>query len=227
MSDSDAVFREVEEELRREQMHKLWQRYGTLVLGAALLIVASVAGFKGYDYWRTEKAAAAGARFEGAVAMLRDAKGAGADQVFKALIAEGPAGYRTLSRFRQAAETVKAGKFAEAAALYDGLAADGEVDSVLQSFARIEAASLEVDRADFTAMQNRLNALNVDTGPWRHSARELLGLSAFRAGKIEEAQKRFTEILSDTESPTGLRRRADMMMALIVADTAKPGGGAN
>ncbi|MGH6832134.1 MAG: tetratricopeptide repeat protein, partial [Methyloceanibacter sp.] len=51
---------------------------------------------------------------------------------------------------------------------------------------------------------------------WRFSARELLGLSAYRLNNVHEAERQFSALLGDQGTPPNLRERADMMLALIV-----------
>ncbi len=43
------IFREVDEEVRREQLKKLWERYSILIVAVAVLIVAGVGGWRGYE----------------------------------------------------------------------------------------------------------------------------------------------------------------------------------
>ena len=50
------IFNEIDEELRQEKIHKLWDRYGVLVLVAAVVVVVAVAGWRGWDHWRGEQA---------------------------------------------------------------------------------------------------------------------------------------------------------------------------
>ena len=45
------IFQEVDEEVRREQLKKLWDRYGLLVVILAILIVAGVGAWRFYQYW--------------------------------------------------------------------------------------------------------------------------------------------------------------------------------
>lgn len=210
------VFREVEEELRRERLKALWDRYGALFMAAALAIVLGVAGYKGWQYWTAYQAAAAGSKYDSAVKLVEEGKTDEATQALETMTVSGPSGYRGLARFRLAAQKAKAGKKAEAAQLYDDLAGDSSIDGVLQSFARIRSAMLNLDTADFTEIKNRLNDLTGADSPWRHSARELMGLAAYKAGKTQEAQGLFNQILGDPVTPQGLRQRAQMMMSLIV-----------
>ena len=61
------IFHEVDEELRRERLGKLWDRYGIFVIGAAVAIVLATAGHRGWQYWQTTRAAASGDKFVAAV----------------------------------------------------------------------------------------------------------------------------------------------------------------
>ncbi len=224
MSESE-VFREVEEEMRRDQMRRLWDRYGTLVLGVAALIVIGVAGWKGWQYFQAERAARFGTEFGNAVELARDNKTDAATLALDSLAKEAPAGYRALARLNLAALAAEQGRIADAVAAYDAISKDPTVDSSQQDFARVRAAALMIDTADFTEIQNRLNDLNSIDGAWRHSARELIGYAAFKAGKLDEAEKQFNLVIADAGTPQGLRRRAEIMMSLIVAAQAKPATG--
>ncbi|NJL09061.1 MAG: tetratricopeptide repeat protein, partial [Methylacidiphilales bacterium] len=54
------IFREVEEEVRREKLRALWDKYGGLVLALAVAIVIGVAGWRGWEWWQHRQAEAAG-----------------------------------------------------------------------------------------------------------------------------------------------------------------------
>ena len=58
------IFQEVDEEVRREQLKKLWERYQNYVIAVAVVILLAVGGWRAYDYWETKKAAEAGTAFE-------------------------------------------------------------------------------------------------------------------------------------------------------------------
>ena len=59
------IFHEVDEEVRREQLKRLWDRYSIYFIALAVLIVAGIGAWRGYEYWVAKRAAAAGAAFEG------------------------------------------------------------------------------------------------------------------------------------------------------------------
>ena len=129
-----------------------------------------------------------------------------------------------LARFHLAAAAAKAGDGESAVAAYDGLAADTSVDEMLRGYAAIQAASLRVDDATFEEIEQRLGQLAEGGGAWRHSARELIGLSAYRGSLNGKAEDAFTKILTDAAAPFNLRQRADMMLALIVKADAGSAG---
>ncbi len=94
------IFQEVDEEVRREQLKKLWQRYGHYAIAACIVIVAAVAAWRGYDWWETKKAAEAGAAFEQAAALAEAGKHQEAEAAFAKLAIGANAGYRVLARLR-------------------------------------------------------------------------------------------------------------------------------
>jgi hypothetical protein len=225
MSD-DSIFREVDEAIRQDKLKSLWDKYGLWVVAGALLIIASVSGYKFWVYWTAEQAKEAGARFVGGITHVEDGKTSEALDVFKSLAEDGPSGYRILSRFQLAALYARDGKQAEAVKIYDELASQSGVGTVQQGFAKIQAATLKLDEASYDEMSKRLDALAVTGNPWRHSARELLGLSAYHTGDTSVAERFFNVMLSDRQTPANMRRRAEMMLSLMVqaSGDAAPAG---
>lgn len=214
MSD-DNIFREVEDDMRREQVAALWDRYGVYVLVGAALIVIIVAGYNIYSWWDDKRAAENGTAYYQASELAGENKSAEAGEAFAALANSGGRGYQTLANLERAALHAQGGRNSEAVALYEKVARGGG-DAMLRDFATIQAAALRLDEADQAEMARRLGGLNTDTNPWRYSARELLGLSAFRSGNTAESEKLFTQILSDPSAPAEIRRRAETMLALLV-----------
>lgn len=220
MSD-DSFVREVNEAYRQEQYKRLWNRYGLYIVGGALLIVASVAGYKGWNYWQAKQAQDVGARFVGALTLEEDGNSGDARAAYEDIAAGGPEGYRILSRFQLAAAADKAGDREEAVKAYDALAADSSLDDVLRDYARIRAAVLLVDQAGLDDMKRRIGELAEGDGTWRNSAREMLGLAAYRNNDEAEAERYFQRVLVDPDVTANMRRRAEMMLALVVeAETA-------
>jgi hypothetical protein len=207
-------FDEIDEEVRREQLQKLWQKYSIHIIAAALLVIAAVGGWRGYQYLEQKKAAEAGDAFNKAVELSDQGKHSEAEAAFNDLVAKAPAGYRMLARFRAAAEA--ANKDPQAAAkMFDDLAADGSIGPEFQALARIRAAGLLVDTATYPDMVRRLEPDAAAGQTFRHAARELLALSAFRANDNTATRKWLDEIELDAETPPSMRSRAEALQALL------------
>jgi hypothetical protein len=211
------IFREVDEEVRRDQLKKLWDRWGNAVVALAVLIVLGIGGWRAWDWWESKKAQEAGAAFESALALAQAGKHEEAEAAFAKVAAGSPGGYRILARFREAAELSVRDR-AAAAKAFDALAADGTVGRTLQDLAAVRSGLLLVDTASLADMQKRLEPLTAPDRPYRHSARELLALSAWRAGDMKAARQWTDMIITDNETPSGTRSRAEMLMALSDSD---------
>ena len=211
------IFHEVDEEVRREQLKKLWDRYSINLIALAVLIVAGMAAWRGYEYWVAKKAAAAGAEFEAAIALNEEGKRAAAEAAFAKVASEAPAGYRVLARMR-AAGALAQSKPADAVKAYDEISADASLRTIWQDLAAVRAGLLVVDTAPLADMRRRLDPVAEPTRSFRHTARELLALSAWRNHDVAAARKYIDMIAGDAESPIGVRARADVLSALITAD---------
>ncbi len=229
MSD-ESIFREVDEEVRAEQFQKLWKKYGAYVSGAAIGVVLAVAGIKGWQYYQIKQAEAASEKYLGAASLLSEGKKAEADKVFADIAANGPAGFSALARFRLAAELAKSGSAAEALKAFDEIANASAVDAALRNLARVRAALLAVDSEPLDAVEKRVASLNTTDGAWRHSAREIIAISAFKTGDFTKADRLYNELAADTATPAGLRQRAQLMIGVIsqkLPSGAKPASQSN
>ena len=208
------LFDEVDEDVRRDQLKKLWDRYSIHIIAGAFLIIAAVGGWRGYQYLEAQKAAEAGAAFDRAVELSEQNKHAEAEAAFADLAAKAPSGYRLLARLRAAAEVASRDPQA-AAKLYDDIAADRSVGALEQQLAKVRAAGLRLETSGYPEMLARLEPLAAPDAIFRHTARELLALSAWRAGDATAARKWLDLIANDGETPPSLRSRAEALQTLL------------
>ncbi|MBN8991782.1 MAG: tetratricopeptide repeat protein [Rhizobiales bacterium] len=208
------LFNEVDEEVRRDQLKKLWDQYSIYIIAVAILIIASVGGWRGYQYLEAKKAAEAGAAFDRATELSEANKHAEAEAAFADLAAKAPAGYRLLARLRTAAEVANRDPQA-AAKMFDEIAADSSVGVAERDLARVRAAQLLLEGTTYPNMKTRLEAAAAQGATFRHTARELLALSAWRANDAAAARQWLDLIANDGETPPSLRSRAEALQALL------------
>jgi hypothetical protein len=210
------IFHEVDEEVRREQLKKIWQRYGNYIIAGCLIVVVGIAGWRGYEWMQSKHAAEAGAAFEQAAALAETGKVQEAEAAFAKLGVDGTTGYRILSRLREAAELARSDPKAAIKA-YDEIAADRGAGQVIQDLATLRAGYLLVDGTPYADLRNRLEPLTGPGRAFRYSARELLALSAWKQGDVGAAKQWTETIIGDPQTPAGARSRAEVLSQLIAA----------
>ena len=208
------IFKEVDEEVRRDQALAFWNKYQNQFIALGLIVVAAAGGWRWYQNQQRAAAEAAGARYEAALQLSRDGKASDADAALQEIIKQGPAGYALLARFRGASELAATDK-AKAVSIYDGLANDNAVAAPMRDVARLRAAMLRVDEADAAEIKNRLEALAAPGAPFRNTARELLAFAAFKANDFEAAAKWLDAIVVDAQAPQSIRARAEALLGLV------------
>lgn len=211
MSD-ESLFREVDEEVRQDQIKHIWRRYGTLISTVALAIVVAVAGFQGWRYWQVRQSEAAAQAYADAVRLIADGKAAEGEA---ALAAIDHGGYGVLAKIRRAAALVAEGKTDDGVRSYDAVANDGAVDPVLRDLAHIRAGYALADTLSPAELISRLGAYDKDDNSWRASAREIFALSAYRTRDYTMADRYASAIAADPAAPLALRQRAQMLLQLL------------
>jgi hypothetical protein len=208
------LFDEVDEDVRRDQLKKLWEQYSVYIVAGAFLIIAAVGGWRGYQYLEAKKAAEAGVLFDKASELSEQNKHAESEAAFTELAAKAPSGYRMLARLRAAAELAQRDPQG-AVKLYDDLAADRSVGGPEQDLARVRAGALQLETSSYPNMLARLEPATAPGATFRHTARELLALSAWRANDTAAARQWLDVIANDGDTPPSLRSRAEALQALL------------
>ena len=213
------IFREVDEEVRQDRIQlAVMRNWGWLLLGA-LLVVAGVGAWRGYDYWRIQQEEASGGRYLAALNAARDGKTADMLTALEDLARTGTPGYGLLARFRAAGQ-IGLANAADGAKAYDALAADPKVDTSLQDVARLRAAILLLDTADLKTMQGRLQPLTDANSPMRSSAREILAIAALKGNDLDAAARALEAIVADPGAAVLARQRATALLSLARAGSS-------
>lgn len=212
MSD-DGLFREVDEEVRREKIVSIWNRFGNLIVALCLAVVIGVGGYKAWQFWQARQAEEAGMKWFEAMRLAEAGKTAESDAAFAGIAKTGHQGYAVLAELTQAASLGQEGKAAEAVAIYDRIAANTSADAALRELARVRAAYLLVDTASVDELSKRLEGLSAPDASWRHAAREILSLAHFRNADYKQAAELADQILADPATPAGLRARTQLVAA--------------
>jgi hypothetical protein len=211
----DLIFREVDEDIRRERMQAIWKRYGGIALGIAILVVAIVAGTVLWRDYAAAERQEQGAQFEAALALALDGQPGEAAAAFDRLAAEGDDGYRLLAQIQAAAARAEAGAGAEALSAYDRILEQGTDSELIGDLVRLKAALLALDIEGGEAALSRLGGLAEGDGPFRNAAREVRASALLASGDRDGAIAELRAIASDaTATPTQQQRVSQVLRAL-------------
>jgi len=214
MSD-ESFFREVTDELRQDKAKAFLSKYGLWLIAIALVIIVVTVGFVLYRHWATERADRSGDVFSQALSLAQDGKNDQALAALDKMEKNGYGAYPVLARMRAATILADKGDFKGAVKAFDAVSTDGSIPDSVRDIAKLRAAFILVDHGTYDEVSAHVQALTSETNPLRFSAREALGLAAWKAGKLDDALKLFQGLATEETAPRDLRERADLMSGLI------------
>lgn len=212
------IFREIEEEVRREHFEKLWKKYRDHIIAAGALVVIGVAGFQLYRVYEQREANKASVGYQAAAQLLDSGQPRAAEPQFAALARTAPGGYARVSQLAQADALFGAGDHNAAIRIYEQIAKGG--DPYLSAVGRLHAAWAIVDGAPRAELEKLLAPLTDPTGAWHSLAQEVLAYEDLRTGNVAQALNSYRLLASDPNAPSSLHTRAAAMVRFI------QGGGA-
>ena len=214
--EQDILLREIDEELKQESLQQIWKKYGTLIVGGAVILVAGIAGFQGWKAHDLNTRIELGERFFAAQSLDNTGKDADAKNAFDLISKNSPAGYQMLARFQLASLAAKQGDLDSAIGAYRNLADDDAVDTVYRDLALILGAFVELDtKSEGMGLVARADDLASSSSPWRFTAKEIVALAALKNGNIRMARTRYEELSKEAAAPQGLRTRAQSMLDVL------------
>jgi hypothetical protein len=208
------IFREIEDELRRENFAKLWQRYGYYVVGILVAVIVATGVVVGWRQYAARLRADEGERYQVALDLMRSDKLQEAKAAFAAL-AQGSGERAVLARFEGAALLAKSGDPVGAAARYQAIASDASIDESFRDLATILSAQYGLASGDPHAIIRRLQPLVASAGAWQPSALELTALAQLKTGDKASARANYQRLADDEAAPRGMRTRATEMVAAL------------
>ena len=216
----EAFLREVDEELRREQVTHFWRRYGRILVG---VVIVGLAIFGGYLWWQAQREKEAGLAAEkmtGAIEALESGQGAQAEKALGALAMDGSDGYRAAARMTLAARKAERGDTKGAAMDLDAVANDTTLPQPFRDAALVRSVAVRFDDAPPAQTIERLKPLAVPGNPWFGSAAEMTAAAWLKLGKADKAGPLFAAIAKDSKLPATLRSRAQRMAGALGIDVA-------
>ncbi|AXV15942.1 hypothetical protein CYG48_09665 [Neorhizobium sp. SOG26] len=223
MANSDDSFiREVNEELRSDQMKYAWRRFRPVVIAVVALVVGGAIAKEGYQYWQTHNSSQSGDRFLAALTLANENKPDEALAAFEALAKDGTGAYPVLAKLRAATVHQAKGDNAAAIAAFTEVGNDAKAPQAMRELAKMRAAWLLIDTGSYDEVAAQVQAMANPGNPLAASAREALGLSAYKAGDFKKAKEWYQQIANDAATPRNIANRAQIMLDNIASSGKAP-----
>ena len=213
------IFREVEEDVRREKLEKFWKAYGDYVIALVAVIIIGIAGFELWQRYETTQRDKASVAFT-AAQRIPDPKSAA--EAFADLAKTAPKGYSLLARLEQASSMLAMGQKESAIALFKEIA--NEDKGGTGAVARLRAAWAMADTTPRADLENFLAPLRTPSSLWKQMADEILAYSDYHNNQMAKAADEFSALANDGNAPPQLRSRAQAMAAFLKQGGAKDFG---
>lgn len=222
---NDVFLREVDDELRRDQLLAFWQRWGKWLIAAIVAGLAAFAAFLGWQHHRDSQAGAEGEQLTQAYDLLGNQQIGPAGTKLAALAASNRDGYRVMAMFSQADVLLQQKNDKAAAAKLAAIAGDTSLAKSFRDLATIRQTAVEFDQLKPQVVVERLRPLAVASAPWLGSAGELLATAYLKEGRRDLAAALFGQIAQGDDVPQTVRQRAVQMAGVLNAQMSTPNGG--
>jgi hypothetical protein len=216
----ETFLREVDENLRRDQLRGAARKFGPLLIGAVILLLAAVGGWL---YWQEKQKSDAATDSEHLAQVYTDI-GAGklqtVPQRLDMLAKDSPAAVRASALFTRAAVAIEQNDRPTAIAKYHEIAADKGLASPHRDLGLIRATTLEFDTIKPDQVIVRMAPMTKPGNPWFGSAGELTAMAMIKQGKKNEAGRLFAAIAADRQVPDSIRARAVQIAGSLGVDAS-------
>ena len=219
--DNETFYREVDEELRRDQLVGYWTRYGKLVIAGIILFIAAIGGV---IWWMNHREVQAGDRGETLITAFDDVsagRSAAAQKKLDDLSKSGIDGYRAASLLTQADMASDSHQQDKAIGLFKQIADDGSLAQPYRDLATVRMTALQFDKLPPQQVISRLKPLAVAGGPWFGSAGEMVASAYLKLNRPQAAAKLFAAMAKDRKVPDSIRSRALQMAGSLGVDAVQ------
>lgn len=208
---SDEFIREVDEDIRQKQINDLWKRYGKLVIGIAVGVVAIVAGRAIYSSIVESKYSEQATLYSQAISLNQEEISSALDPLMDSDVDA----YEILATFKKAELSIANDDKAGAIRILDQFVSSSSVSQIYKDIATIQAALLELDTESVDQIRSRLSLILNSDSKYQYFAAEIMALSELRAGDSGAARSRLEALINDENASGSIKTRAEQYLSVI------------
>lgn len=217
---SETFVREVDENLRRDQLRDFFKAYGSWVAAAVILFLLASGGF---IWWKQHQVERAQGQVEQIAQVYKDV-GSGhtsqSQQQLDELAKSGSKSVRASALFARAALALQQSDAKLATATYKSIAEDSGMPRPYRDAALIRQTALEFDQLQPQAIIARLEPLAKPGEPWFGTAGEMTAMAMIKQGNRQQAGELFAAIAKDKSVPDSIRDRSIQLAGSLGVDAS-------
>jgi hypothetical protein len=217
---NETFLREVDENLRRDQLRDFAKKYGGWLVAAVVLFLLASGGF---IWWQQHKVQRSEQHVEQLAEIFKNI-GAGApgsaSQQLDQLSKSSSKAVRASALFTRAALAIQQNDPKVALANYREIAGDSAFPQPYRDAALIRQTALEFDSLQPQQVIARLQPLAKPGNPWFGSAGEMTAMALIKQGQSAQAGQLFAAIAKDTSVPEQIRGRSLQIAGTLGVDAS-------
>ena len=204
------IFDEVSEELKQDQIKKIWHDYSKYIISVSIILLASGLGYFFYDKWKIEKLEVSSSQFFSGLEKLEEKNFQSSLDYFSKGINQDNLGYKTLSLFGIAEANFKIGKIDEMILNYKDIYENPNIDIYYRDLSRLLSV-MKDNKSSFAKQKQILEPILNSPSKLQLLAAELEILLLIRFDKIDEAKLSLTKLLKRTDISFEQKNRLDLI----------------
>ena len=218
--EEDAFIREINEDLKNDNMRLIWKKYGVYIVSAVAIILTITVSFETIKAWRMRQFEAWSNSYAFALALEKDGNFDESLTVLREIQSSRSGIYADLALIQEVSVLFGQGKSDEALALLEKIISDKKINKKLLDAAVMKLVSYKIDFAPAEELKALLLPLTDEKNSWSLEAKELLALLFVREGDLEQARGIYDEIIETAGTNENLKSRVkDMLAALEQLDS--------
>ncbi len=214
-SEDDIFVKEVEEEIKQENLLNLWKRFGKIVMSVVTLFIIGIAGFKGWESYDRNQRESQSRNYNNLINSLAEGSDKKAFLILESMKENQVRSYSTLTKLINPTILNSSTKSSEKPISYEEIMQNDSIEPIFRDLALILWGYDNLSRLQPSKITAKLTRLNDSSSPWRHSAREIIALSEKRRGSKEKAKTILKGLIDDVTTPNGIRSRASEILSLM------------
>ena len=199
------IIRQIDEDLRREKLSKIWNKYGLYAVSTIIVIVFTVIGYQLNVSISKSKNEILVETF---IKATNDNNFIEQIPLYEEIISSNNEYLSGLAALRTSNLQVQNGNIEEGYSTLEKIAENIEYDVVIRDLATYLLFMAKMEDPDDLASNLNLTNERIESSPFKYSFLEIIAVRKLILGDYAEAKKDFEDLISNLDLPIEIRNRA-------------------